>query len=69
MHSASEGITIAKVDCTSENNRNLCVEQQVEGYPTLFAYKNGKKQSEYDGGRALAELQHYIGKILGHDEL
>lgn len=69
MNSGPNGVKIAKVDCTNADNRNLCSEQQVEGYPTLFAYKNGEKQSEYDGSRALSELQQYVNKIVGHDEL
>lgn len=63
------GITIAKVDCTSVENKELCVEEHVEGYPTLFAYKNGKKVNEYDGSRSLEDLKSFIVKMIGHDEL
>ncbi|EDW06703.1 thioredoxin domain-containing protein 5 homolog [Drosophila mojavensis] len=63
------GIVIAKVDCTSPDNKEICVDQQVEGYPTLFLYKNGKRQNEYEGSRSLPELQAYVKKFIGHDEL
>ncbi|XP_065362683.1 thioredoxin domain-containing protein 5 homolog [Calliphora vicina] len=69
IHAGEKAIKIAKVDCTSAENKKLCVDQQVEGYPTLFAYKNGERQSEYDDSRSLPELVSYISKFAGHDEL
>lgn len=69
IHGSDKNIKIAKVDCTFSDNKKLCVDQQVEGYPTLFAYKNGERQSEYDDSRSLPELVSYINKIVGHDEL
>uniref|UniRef100_A0A1I8PHM3 Thioredoxin domain-containing protein n=1 Tax=Stomoxys calcitrans TaxID=35570 RepID=A0A1I8PHM3_STOCA len=69
MHSVANPIKIAKVDCTASENKKLCIEQEVEGYPTLFAYKNGVRQSEYDDSRSLSELVAYITKFVGHDEL
>ncbi|ALC48885.1 prtp [Drosophila busckii] len=63
------GIVIAKVDCTATENKQICITQQVEGYPTLFLYKNGKRQNEYEGSRSLPELQAYVKKFIGHDEL
>lgn len=67
--SSESSIVVAKVDCTSPENKQICIDQQVEGYPTLFLYKNGKRQSEYEGSRSLPELQAYIKKFIGHDEL
>lgn len=69
IHSVPNSIKIAKVDCTASENKKLCIEQEVEGYPTLFAYKNGVRQSEYDDSRSLSELVAYITKFVGHDEL
>ncbi|XP_030569395.1 thioredoxin domain-containing protein 5 homolog [Drosophila novamexicana] len=66
---ADLGIVFAKVDCTSPENKQICIDQQVEGYPTLFIYKNGQRQKEYDGSRSLPELQAYVRKFIGHDEL
>ncbi|KAH8411774.1 hypothetical protein KR215_010949 [Drosophila sulfurigaster] len=67
--STESNIVIAKVDCTTPENKQICIDQQVEGYPTLFLYKNGKRQNEYNGSRSLPELQAYIKKFIGHDEL
>ncbi|KAH8315395.1 hypothetical protein KR067_003003 [Drosophila pandora] len=66
---AETDVKIAKVDCTAPENKQICIDQQVEGYPTLFLYKNGKRQNEYEGSRSLPELQSYLKKFLGHDEL
>lgn len=66
---SNSAIKIAKVDCTSPENKQICIDQQVEGYPTLFLYKNGERQTEYEGSRSLPELQSYIKKFAGHDEL
>ncbi|XP_017088141.2 thioredoxin domain-containing protein 5 homolog [Drosophila bipectinata] len=66
---AQSDVKIAKVDCTAPENKQICIDQQVEGYPTLFLYKNGKRQNEYEGSRSLPELQSYLKKFLGHDEL
>ncbi|KAH8368110.1 hypothetical protein KR084_007024 [Drosophila pseudotakahashii] len=68
-HQAQSGVKIAKVDCTAPENKQVCIDQQVEGYPTLFLYKNGQRQNEYEGSRSLPELQAYLKKFLGHDEL
>ncbi|XP_030378517.1 thioredoxin domain-containing protein 5 homolog [Scaptodrosophila lebanonensis] len=68
-HASGQGIVIAKVDCTAPENKQICIDQQVEGYPTLFLYKDGKRQNEYEGSRSLPELQAYVNKFIGHDEL
>ncbi|KAH8298590.1 hypothetical protein KR018_002356 [Drosophila ironensis] len=68
-HQSLDGVHIAKVDCTAPENKQICIDQQVEGYPTLFLYKNGQRQNEYEGSRSLPELQSYLKKFLAHDEL
>ncbi|KAL0274509.1 UNVERIFIED_CONTAM: hypothetical protein PYX00_002608 [Menopon gallinae] len=62
-------VRLVKVDCTLENSKELCNEQEVEGFPTLFLYKNGKKISEYIGSRNLEDLYDFISKYFPHDEL
>merc|ERR1712071_682140 len=49
----SSSIKIAKVDCTDESNRQLCVDEKVNGFPTMFLYRDGKKVEEYEGNRSL----------------
>ena len=86
----STTVKIAKVDCTDESNRQLCVEEkvkqkffavpfyliintsfssQVNGFPTMFLYQDGKKVEEYEGNRSLEDLFSFISKNTKHDEL
>ncbi|XP_075238196.1 thioredoxin domain-containing protein pretaporter [Lycorma delicatula] len=64
----NQNVKIAKVDCTLDNNRSLCDEQEVDGFPTLFLYRDGKKLSEYHGSRSLDDLFEFITGHF-HDEL
>lgn len=66
-----EGIQIAKVDCTLADNKDLCSQQEVNGFPTLFIYKDGAKLAEYEGNRSLDDLHDFVQKhhTAGHDEL
>jgi len=61
---------VAKVDCTLEENKDLCNEQGVDGFPTIFIYKAGNKIEEYNGSRALNDLFEFVSKhAQSHDEL
>lgn len=63
-------INIVKVDCTLEVNKQLCNDEEVDGFPSVFLYKNGKKISEYNGNRSLEDLHDFIMKHFNsHDEL
>lgn len=68
-----DGVKIGKVDCTEDNNANreLCTAQGVSGFPTLHIYKNGEKIEEYNGKRAIGDLEAFVNKHLGNakDEL
>ncbi|CAG9772659.1 unnamed protein product [Ceutorhynchus assimilis] len=65
-----EGVKIGKVDCTVTENREFCNEQEIEGFPSLFLYKDGQKISEYSGNRELEDLSDFVDKHLPqHDEL
>lgn len=60
---------VAKVDCTLEENKDLCNEQGVDGFPTIFIYKNGDKVEEYNGSRSLDDLYSFVTKhSQTHDE-
>lgn len=65
------GIQIAKVDCTLPDNKDLCAQQEVNGFPTLFLYKDGAKITEYNGSRSLEDLFDFVEKhaVEKHDEL
>lgn len=55
-----EKVKIGKIDCSIEENRAVCSEQEVNGYPTIFIYKNGKKISEYNGSRSLEDMFDFV---------
>lgn len=65
-------IKIAKVDCTDGSNRQLCANQEVKGFPTIFLYSNGVKLEEYDGNRSLDDMFTFVNQNIkqqGKDEL
>jgi len=64
-----DGVKIGKVDCTEDNNANreLCSAQGVTGFPTLNIYKNGEKIEEYNGKRAIEDLEAFINKHAAKD--
>ncbi|TRY71848.1 hypothetical protein TCAL_05412 [Tigriopus californicus] len=66
------GIKVAKVDCTSNDNQNkeLCNDQGVNGFPTLIIHKDGQKVAEYSGKRELADLEKFVNQhYTAKDEL
>lgn len=63
-------VKVAKVDCTLSDNKELCSSQEVDGFPTIFLYKNGDKVTEYNGNRSLDDLVNFVNRYRGdHDEL
>uniref|UniRef100_A0A182SEZ7 Thioredoxin domain-containing protein n=1 Tax=Anopheles maculatus TaxID=74869 RepID=A0A182SEZ7_9DIPT len=71
---ARDDVKIAKVDCTVDANKELCGEQEVNGYPTIFLYREGEKVTEYFGHRSLDDLHEFVMQHLqdqggSHDEL
>ncbi|CAH0392699.1 unnamed protein product [Bemisia tabaci] len=68
--SENSKIKIAKVDCTLSSSKTLCNTQEVDGFPSLFLYIDGKKVSEYNGSRDLEDLYNFVIKHeIQHDEL
>lgn len=61
-------VKIAKVDCTLANNKELCSEQEVNGFPTIFLYKDGEKLNEYSGSRQLDDLFDYVRRAADADK-
>ncbi|KAH0566889.1 thioredoxin domain-containing protein 5 homolog [Cotesia glomerata] len=63
-------VHIVKVDCTLSTNKQLCDDQEVDGFPTLLLYKNGQKIDEYNGSRTLDDLHDFVvERLQSHDEL
>lgn len=66
---SSQLAKVAKVDCTLDESKDLCNEQGVDGFPTIFIYKNGEKVEEYNGSRSLDDLFEFVSKHAQiHDE-
>jgi thioredoxin domain-containing protein 5 len=63
-YEGNDAVTIAKVDCTSDDNKNkeLCSEQGVNGFPTLLLFKDGAKVEEFSGKRTTETLQEFVNK-------
>lgn len=67
---ANPQVHIVKIDCTLEVNKQLCNDEEVDGFPSVFLYKNGKKISEYNGSRSLDDLKEFVeSHMQSRDEL
>jgi len=53
-----EGVSVSKVDCTASTT--TCGEYNVQGYPTLLYFRNGKKIDQYDGAKTLGGMKAYL---------
>ena len=62
-----QNLRIAMVDCT--NNAELCMNQQINAYPTLVLFKSGTRLTEYNGARDLDSLHSFVASYLEHDDL
>lgn len=51
-------VSISRVDCTQ--NRPICQEFEVKGYPTLLWIVDGKKADKYSGARSMEAFKAYI---------
>ncbi|XP_017883710.1 thioredoxin domain-containing protein 5 [Ceratina calcarata] len=65
-----DNVKIIKVDCTLDVSKELCNEQEVDGFPTLYLYRDGVKVSEYIGAPILDDLYEFVmNHVQPHDEL
>ena len=55
----------AAVDCTADGDQSLCVDEGVEGYPTLKYYNYGKRSIRYEGDR---ETNAFVNFLNNPDE-
>lgn len=62
-----QNIVIAEVDCSVETE--LCLNHDINGYPTLVLYKNGVKLKDYVGARELQSFEQFLNGFIERDEL
>ncbi|KAJ3572597.1 hypothetical protein NP233_g2977 [Leucocoprinus birnbaumii] len=55
-------VHLAQVDCSVHGD--LCEENGVKGYPSLFMFENGKKLEEYNGNRDLKDLKDFMRRYV-----
>merc|ERR1711959_281271 len=55
-------VLMAKVDCTTQENRPLCMQHRIMGYPTVRVYREGATHSfeEYQGDRTAQSFLQYV---------
>ena len=58
-------VPLAKVDCTTDQGKDLCQEFGVSGYPTLKIFKQGEFSQEYSGPREAAGIVKYMRSQVG----
>ena len=56
---------LAMVDATIPENEALAGEQGIDGFPSLILYRDGKRNSDYLGGRARRDLVEYLRRKSG----
>ncbi|OLY82709.1 Thioredoxin domain-containing protein 5 [Smittium mucronatum] len=61
LDAKSKGIHFAEFDCLKDGD--LCNEELVDGYPTLFLYNKRKQIEEYPGVNEYSDLVEYVGKL------
>merc|ERR1712014_347264 len=59
----SKTVLIADVDCT-DAGKDMCEEVGVQGFPTI-KYGDPNALEDYEGGRALKDLQKFAKESLG----
>lgn len=63
---SEKDVKIAKVDCTQD--RALCQEYGVQGYPSLYYFRNGHKIEKYGGPRSLKDLKSFVNTQTAKDD-
>lgn len=58
-------VPLAKVDCTNENGgKDICSQNEVQGYPTVKIFQNGKA-SDYNDGRDADSIVKKMRSLAG----
>ena len=58
---------IAKMDCTTAENKALCAQHGVKGFPTLRYTSDGSSWDKYEGSRELESLKIFVEENLNEN--
>merc|ERR1712170_147182 len=58
LAAADPGANIGKVDCTEQ--KNLCSQYGVRGYPTVNFFNDGGEPEKYSGARTVAAFKEFL---------
>lgn len=62
----NDAVVIGSVDCTAEDNKDLCSQMGVRGFPTLKYFTGGDAAGEkYESGRDFDALLEFAKENLG----
>lgn len=56
----SSTFRVRRVDCDIELHSGLCFEQEVNGFPSIFIYKDGEQIREYEGDKNIEQLIDFM---------
>ena len=55
-------LRIGQVDCSNEDNHEICLQFKIESYPTIMYFKDDKYH-RLSGNRAFSKLENFVFKL------
>ena len=64
--SITDKVELVKYECTEEDNKQICEDAKIQGFPSMKYYKDSSDATgvEYDGGRTSEEIVTWINEKL-----
>ena len=60
-------VLIGEVDCTTDENKDMCQSVGVKGYPTLLSSTDGYSWNKFEGARDLEALKTFVEENLSEN--
>lgn len=60
MYENDPNMKVRCVDCDKEQMSGLCFEENVNGFPSIYLYKNSVQLREYEADRNLEQLIDFM---------
>lgn len=64
LYSEEDNIVVGSVNC--DDNKDLCSDNGVQGFPTLLFF-SGSESTKFEGGRSLDDLVKFVNEKTGLD--